>query len=70
VVGTKGGNINKLDYLNLNVNCSQLGCEVNWLTKVKRCVLDGNETSLTCHRSFTSRVTGVTYHRSQRKAAK
>jgi len=30
----------------------------------------GNETSLTCQRSVTSRVTGVTYLRSHRKVAK
>ena len=56
MVGTKGGNINKLDQtnsLNLNVNCSQLGWEVNWLIKVTRCVLEGNETSLAYQRSVT-----------------
>jgi len=52
------------------VNCSQIGCEVNWLFKVLQCVLEGNETGLTRQRSVTSRVTGVTYHRSHRKAAK
>jgi len=33
-------------------------------------VLEGNETSLTYQRSVTSKVTGVTYLRSHRKAAK
>jgi len=33
-------------------------------------VLEGNETSLTCQKSVTSGVTGVTYIRSLRKAAK
>jgi len=52
------------------VNCSQIGCEVNWLFKVLQCALEGDETSLTRQRSVTSRVTGVNYYHSQRKAAK
>jgi len=50
------------------VNCSQLGCEINWLFTVLQCALEGNNT--TCQRSVTSRVTGVNYLRSHRKAAK
>jgi len=35
------------------VNCSQLGCEVSWLTKVRRGVLEGIETRQACHKSVT-----------------